>query len=301
MTRTHLCLWFALLTAVGLAAPPAYAVEAPPHDDFADARDLGSGETVLASGSNLWATAEAGEPVSRFGPAQASVWFRWTAPRSGVVRTQTCRSTFDTKLVVFRGPALEALNLVAVNDNRCGDRSATRFLAIAGTTYHIAVDGVFRAMGSVELKLRYLIPPPNDDFANASDLGNSLTRVLSGTNRDATVEAREPDHAGGRTIASVWYRWTAPASRTIRIDTCGSDFDTVLAVYTGGPRFEALRPIANDDDSCRRASPASVLQFRSVGGTTYHFAVAGFTRARGSIEVKLSAPSEPRTRPKRLD
>ena len=43
---------------------------------------------------------------------------------------------------MFRGPAFEALNLVAVDDNRCGDRSATRFLAVVGMTYYFAVDGV---------------------------------------------------------------------------------------------------------------------------------------------------------------
>jgi hypothetical protein len=295
MTRAHLVLCLALLTALG-SAPSASALEAPAHDDFANAQDLGTGDTVSVSGTNLWATAEADEPVSRFGPAQASVWYRWTAPRSDVVRAQTCRSSFDTKLAVFRGSSLEALSLVAVNDNRCSDRSATRFLAIAGTTYHVAVDGVFRAMGNVELKLRYLIPPPNDNFANARDLGSGLTALASGTNRDATVEPREPDHADGRTIASVWYRWTAPANRTIQVETCGSDFDTVVAVYADGPGFDGLRSISSDDNGCR-GSAGSLVRFRAVGGSAYHIAVAGYRRARGSIGLNLTTQTQPaRTR-----
>lgn len=290
ISRMHVPLCFLVLfMAVGVAALPASARAAiPPNDDFAHAADLGNGLTASASGSNLWATAEAREPGRISGPAMASVWYRWTAPQSGVVTVQTCDSNFDTTLAIFRGPAFGALGLVAGNDDGCRRGSALRFFAIAGTAYRIAVAGHMAAQGSFELELRFLIPPSNDDFANARDLGNRLTASASGTNRDATVEPREPNHHGRPAIASVWYRWTAPASRKIEIETCGSDFDTVIAVYVG-PGFDALRSVASNDDSgADRCRERSVLRFDSVAGTTYHIAVAGFSRAQGLIKFKLA-------------
>ena len=291
MSRMHMRLCCLLLfMAVGGAALPASAPAAmPPNDDFANADDLGNGLIASASGSNLWATVEVGEPGRVFGPAIASVWYRWTAPQSGVVRVQTCDSNFDTTLAIFRGSALGALARVAANDDRCGVQSGLRFFAIAGTTYYIAVDGWLSHQGSIELLLRFLVPPSNDDFANALDLGDRLTASASGTNSDATVEPREPDHHGSTTIASVWYRWTAPASRKIRIETCGSDFDTVIAVYVG-PEFDALRSVASNDDhdGCGGEGEGSLLRFNSVAGTTYHIAVSGWRRDQGSIEFKLA-------------
>jgi hypothetical protein len=290
MSHTHVRLCCLLLfMAVGGAALPASALATmPPNDDFANADDLGHGLTASASGSNLWATVEVGEPGRVFAPAIASVWYRWTAPQSGVVRVQTCDSNFDTTLAIFRGSALGALARVAANDDRCGAQSGLRFFAIAGTTYSIAVDG-WSHQGSIELLLRFLVPPSNDDFGNALDLGNSSTASASGSNSDATVEPREPDHHGSRTIASVWYRWTAPASRKIRIETCGSDFDTVIAVYVGRG-FDALFSVASNDDHdrCGDESDGSFLRFNSVAGTTYHIAVAGYRRDQGSIEFKLA-------------
>jgi hypothetical protein len=291
ISRMHLPLCFLVLfMAVGVAALPASARAAiPPNDDFANATDLGNGVTASASGSNLWATAEAREPVHVSGRAIASVWYRWTAPQSGVVSVRTCGSTFDTMLAVFRGPAFGALGRVAANDDRCGDQSALRYFAIAGTTYHIAIGGFKAAQGSIELKLRHLVPPLNDDFADALDLGNKLTASASGTNGDATVEPREPDHDGRKTIASVWYRWTAPASRKIEIETCDSDFDTMIAVYVG-PGFDALRSVASNDDHdrCGGEGAGSVLRFNSFAGTTYDIAVAGYGPAQGLFELKLA-------------
>lgn len=266
----------ATLPATGSAATP------PPNDDFSSARDLGSVLTISVSGTNLWATGEFEEPVHWRFPTASSVWFRWSAPRSGLVSLRTCGSDFDTALAVYRGPALAALARVAANDDSCSAQSAVRFFAVTGTTYFIAVAGFDDAQGTIKLTLRVETPPPNDDFSNAQDLGNALTASVSGTNRDATVEAGEPSDFR-RARASVWYRWTAPVSRRVRIATCGSDFDTVLAVYTGSA-IDTLRLRVADDDSC---GSQSVVRFKARAGITYRIAVDSFGRAVGSIELKL--------------
>jgi lysophospholipase L1-like esterase len=134
-------------------------------------------------------------------------------------------------------------------------------------------------------------PPSNDDFVNAEDLGGELSASASGTNVDATAEPGEPDHAGIPARASVWYRWTAPANGQIRIETCDSDFDTVLAVYTGSA-VDALTPVASNDDTCGLQSQ---VQLNAAAGTTYRIAVDGYFGDRGSIELALAPAPDPGT------
>ncbi len=58
-------------------------------------------------------------------------------------------------------------------------------------------------------------------------------------------------NAGCRQIyGDLWYRWTAPQSEDIVIETCNqTDHDTVIAVYAGGV-CPTTAPIVCEDDSC---------------------------------------------------
>jgi hypothetical protein len=286
----RVCLWRALFPCIGIAvsgALPAagFAAAPPPNDDFSSARDLGSGATSSLAATNLWATGESGEPAHSNSPTASSVWFRWSAPGSGPVSVRTCGSDFDTVLAVYEGTALAALAPVATNDDGCGQQGAVRFFAVAGATYFIAVAGFDGAQGRINLSLRVETPPPNDDFNSAQDLGSVLSASVSGTNRDATVEAGEPrlSTSRRRARASVWYRWTAPATRRVRIATCGSDFDTVLGVYNGSV-IDALRLRVANDDSC---GSQSVVRFKARAGITYRIAVDSYGAAVGSIKLKV--------------
>jgi PASTA domain len=125
-------------------------------------------------------------------------------------------------------------------------------------------------------------PPPNDAFAAAEELSGRLT-TASGLNKEATKEAGEPDHAGKAGGASVWYRWTAPASGQATVSTCESTFDTLLAAYTGDS-FATLQEKASNDDSCGIQSSVS---FPAAEGVTYRFAVDGLNGATGAFTLKL--------------
>lgn len=121
--------------------------------------------------------------------------------------------------------------------------------------------------------------PANDNFTNATVLtlnGSSLS--VKGYNTNATRETGEPtqgDNPGGR---SVWWRWTAPSSGTVKLDTKGSYYDTTLGVYTGSS-VSALTKIGDNDDINPGIVQASDLTFNAVGGTTYRFAVDGFNNS----------------------
>ena len=96
--------------------------------------------------------------------------------------------------------------------------------------------------------------PANDDFANAAAL-SGLPANATGTNVDATTESGEPEHTDFSSVTpgehSVWWSWTAPSDGDVTVDTCGSNFDTLLAVYTGSS-VEALTPVALQRHCVRR-------------------------------------------------
>ena len=71
----------------------------------------------------------------------------------------------------------------------------------------------------------------NDDVENADWLLQRQGSVSTLT-RNATGQTGEPNHAARSTpLNSVWWKWTAPADGTLRLDTNGSSFDTTLAAY----------------------------------------------------------------------
>ncbi len=121
-----------------------YIVGGPLNDAFANATPL-FGLPVSAFGTNVGATQEPGELTNTGDSGLQSVWWTWTAPATGFVTINTVGSNFDTTLGVYTGSNVAALTQVAGNDddNTGNLTSSVRFDAIAGTTYHISVNGFF--------------------------------------------------------------------------------------------------------------------------------------------------------------
>jgi hypothetical protein len=139
--------------------------------------------------------------------------------------------------------------------------------------------------------------PANDRFSSAAALtGTNVT--VTGTNMEATKEGGEPNHAGNAGGSSVWWTWTAPNSGDVQITTDGSDFDTLLGVYTG-PRVNNLNTAASSDD--HGLFVTSRVRFAVTQGTQYAIAVDGYndgsSSATGSITVTLVFVQGPITRP----
>jgi hypothetical protein len=125
--------------------------------------------------------------------------------------------------------------------------------------------------------------PANDNFSAAQTI-TGCSGTTTGTNVNATHESGEPNHApdahGGSN--SVWYSWQAPASGQAQITTAGSNFDTVLAVYTG-TAVNALAGtlVGNNDDVNPGVVTTSIVTFNAVAGTTYRIAVDGYDNGGG--------------------
>jgi serine protease len=137
----------------------------------------------------------------------------------------------------------------------------------------------------------WTMPPTNDNFAAAQALAGSAGTV-SGTSVMATKETGEPNHAGVPGGRSVWLRWTAPTSGPVSFDTFGSEFETVLAVYTG-TGVAALTSVGANDDVA--GTDWSQVVFTATAGTTYAIAVdggPGTTVGRGTLALSWGPPGE---------
>jgi hypothetical protein len=110
------------------------------NDNLAEALEL-TGAPASGTGSSVFASLEQFEPDDHGG---ASIWWRWTAPRSGPFTAHTCKTQpdADTLVRVYTGEAVAALASVPARITPCGGNKAgerARFTATAGQTYLFAV------------------------------------------------------------------------------------------------------------------------------------------------------------------
>ena len=257
----------------------------PANDNFASAHGL-SGSSASVSASNVGATKESGEPNHAGFSAARSVWYFWTAPSSTTVTIDTVGSNFDTLLAVYTGASVSALSPVASNDDLSSSSRQSRvtFAPVAGRTYRIAVDGWDAQTGNIVLTLNQ--NPFNDSFAACEFIGGS-SGTTTGSNRSATKEPGEPNHAGDPGGHSLWYCWTAPNTGSVTFDTVGSTFDTLLAVYTGNS-LGSLTHIASNDDLNHPTTLQSRVTFNATGTTHYHIAIDGWDGASGNTTLNWS-------------
>jgi hypothetical protein len=252
------------------------------NDNFANSIHL-SGTTVSTTGSNVGFTGETGEP-NHAGVSNPlnSAWWSWTAPSSGQVTLNTFGSNFDTTLGVYTGSAVNNLTALASNDDSGGTvQSQVTFNATAGTTYQIAVDGYSSSTGNIDLNLSEV---NNDNFANSIAL-TGTSASTTGVNTNATLETGEPSIGGITGGHSVWWSWTAPVSGTVALNTFGSNFDTLLGVYTGSA-VNGLTQVAVNDDA--NGTLQSQVSFNATAGTTYRIDVDGYYGASGNIALGLN-------------
>jgi subtilisin family serine protease len=261
---------------------------APPNDYFADATVI-SGSSFSVAGTTINGSNDVGEPPLVGEQSAATVWYSWTAPSSGgfVVTTQG-GTNFDTLLGVYTGDTLASLQLVGENDNITSEVFTSRVLAnvTAGTTYRIVVGGKSGASGNFRLTIGQ--PPINDKFADAITMSGALPISVTGNNRAASIEEGEPVIvAGGQPGGtSVWWKWTAPQSLDYAMDTFGSDYDTMLAVYRG-TSVDQLTLVASNDDSGFNFYQSRVAM-AAVAGVTYYIRVDGYYANSGNIRLTIS-------------
>lgn len=273
------------------ATPPA-----PGENDLFANRFSLTGQTNVVTGINTNATEEAGEPNHAGNDGGRSIWWSWVAPASAPVRFTTIGSSFDTVLGVYQGSSVDNLTRIASDDDSGGDGvSAVTFVAVQGVEYQIAVDGFNDGTGAesglVVLTVHQYpsgVLHANDDFENAPPISDQFPTV-QGVNIGASRQPGEPAHGAAPQGHSVWWTWTASTDGPVTITTTNSQFDTILAVYTGNA-LDALTLVAENDDIGDFALQSSVT-FQAVADTLYHIAVDGYGSEIGMISLTVAPGS----------
>ena len=137
------------------------------------------------------------------------------------------------------------------------------------------------------------VAPANDDFADAIDLGTTTNTVTPGSNIESTEEFGEPNPSENPDVdpfSTVWWTFQVPADSFVEVSTEGSDFDTILGVFTGASLL-SLVEVGSDNDS--GTGLTSKVTIAALTGLRYHIQVSGFAADEGSIVLSLSPGSGP--------
>jgi hypothetical protein len=293
-----ICAAIAVGASLGTFAPAAMA--APPNDLFANREAMPSMLPSAAEGSNIGATAEAGEYLSGTGhDAHHSVWWSWEAPTTQVVSIGTCGTEFRTTLGIFTGEAFSELHRVGSEDAIEGHDCASRlsFQATAGRRYDIGVDGDFfypdptvhlSGEGRIKLQVTATPTPTNDAFETPGPWSideiseypdgthRRLLMAAEGSNFAATRQPGEPNFGGAG--ASVWYGWTPSESGPVEVllGTNTSPSRAALAVYSGN----SLTGLTLVDSKVEPLITA--VSFAAEAGREYRIVVDGMAEPDGA-------------------
>ena len=140
---------------------------------------------------------------------------------------------------------------------------------------------IARAIKATEPPIRLL-----DGFDEANSMQSTTGHLLMQNNSSASKDAGEPDHAGNSGGHSVWVSYFAYTTGTLTINTCDSDFDTLLAVYQG-ESVSTLSEITSNDDSAECANgTGSQVSFTVMAGQSYMIAIDGKNGATGNIDLR---------------
>jgi hypothetical protein len=130
-----------------------------------------------------------------------------------------------------------------------------------------------------------VVAPSNDNCSNAMAIEEVENLAFNTTN--ATF-----DGPGLKmTSPNIWYRYTATCTGNVTISLCGSQYDTKIAVYSGGTCNPTLgRLLAYNDDSCDFQSEVVIS---ATAGSTYLIEVGGYDSYKGAGVLTIKCPVQP--------
>lgn len=259
------------LLALVLAIAPATTAAPPSNDSFANAKvvlGLPYSDTV----GIVEATTEPNEPLSWWGQSR-TVWYSFTPAADLVLRADAGGSDYVSAFwSVYRadGPGFEGLTKIASGSYVPPPGSGVQLQG--GITYYIqgGDDNPYGWVSSFGLNLNVVLPPSNDDFADATAF-SSVPFSDSQELTAATVEPGEPVSCGASFTQSAWYAFTPMTGGSF-----GAYGVSNVAVYTG---------TSLDDLSNVACADWPGLYFWATAGTTYYLQTWG-----AGVSVDLVPP-----------
>lgn len=270
----------------------------PANNACASATIVTAGNTYAGTTVNATNDGTSSCPTVVASQTRPDVWYTYTAPSNGTLQLDTCLSSpTDTVMSVHSACPGNAANQLACNDDALttGPCSAvtnnySSYLTLAmtvGQTVKIRV-GMYSAT-TAPFTLRVNFVPaalPNDTCAGAFAVGSGATAFnTAAALTEATTDTVCNYFSYSGVAKDLWYKYTAECTGDLSVDTCGSSYDTKLAVY-------GSCPAGNDtalgcDDDANPACASSTLQSRVIvpvtAGHLYYIRVGGY-RSAGGVE-----------------
>ena len=160
--------------------------------------------------------------------------------------------------------------------------------ALTSVQFVVQVSAAGKLPASKSATFAVVHPQMNDHFANRKRITSNTYTFSGAGNVNATAESGEPPHYNRWYVVparkSVWFTWTATANGRVELDTRGSNFDTVLSVYTGDA-LTRLSRVAQDDDS--GGNLTSRVRFNVTRNKVYQIAIDGYDGVEGNIQGRL--------------
>ncbi len=265
------------------------------NDDDPNAPDYTSAVTFTAEAGVTYAV-----QVSGYSGAVGNIVLRYPQPQSvvgePVITVQPADTTANSGApFTLSVVALNATSYQWYHNNSAvsGATSATYAVPQASLShegvYHVVVSNIAGSVASREARLVVAqpSPPPVNDAFTARQVLPGNSGSVTGSNRGATGEASEPDHAGvSQPLQSAWFEWRAPANGMLTLTTEGSAFDTTLALYSGASVSSLTLVASNDDEPL--LGTRSRIAARVVSGVLYRIAVDGYNAASGAFTLGYS-------------
>jgi len=258
------------IALVGRDVRPTFRLHARPSpagDRFAHPAELGDIARAVLTTDFTDHTREPGEPPPLL-QNSLSHWWRWTAPRDGTVSLTD--GMIDGIWSFVTGTSLANAVDVGITD----------VPVAAGQTLRVR----HQNFGQTNLSRNFDFHPcePNDDFANATDLGDVDSATVTLDSYHATAEPGESSlPSGGNLARSLWWRWTAAADGILALTAAGNhafSSSVGVAVYEG----DSLDLLKQVRDTTARPRHYSVL-----AGQSYHIRFASSGALRFAFDLNL--------------
>lgn len=225
----------------------------PPANDLFESSEQINGWPTSFTGDLRHATRSESDSGT---PAQASVWYSWTARANGLASLQCNVGSLTIGVYLSQGPSRTQ---VAASTDK------VYWSAKAGTTYYFSVTGHARQFS---MSLERLRLARNYEFAESEVLDSPLPLTVAG-------------HHFGQTSPtdSVWYRWRAPESMWVTVDATSSPSPSLVEVLTGRnpASLATVVPLSNTSE-----------EFFVTRGKFYYVTVQGQSDQGGFFELTLS-------------
>ena len=247
----------------------------PLNDSFATPIDL-TGVSATVTATNIGASRESSEPRIVGNAGGSSLWYRWTAPKSGRFQLAATSSDLDPILAVYTGSALSTLTLITANDDIRADSldtsSLCTFDAVAGTTYRFALDAK-SGTGVFTLTL-------NDSLwqAAATDSITSSPAVAA----DGTVYVGSIDKSLYAFTPDGTQKWSFLTGGSLDSSSAAVGSDGTVYVGSNDRKFYAVNPDGSQRwvyDLGGATAAASNSPAIAADGTVYFKAADGYVYA----------------------